>query len=170
MLENRPDDHLFDERLAEFTDQVLKQEGSQIPSAVAEEEGLQHLQETVIQLKQAGLADRPDVPFSTRLFAVLQKEWKRFGPKPGQENRPLPADPSASRLKDGGIFKRIFATWGRQIVFGLTALMLLVILFLPKNATLAGASGTSPEWLPVEWIIGVLSIGLLIWLLLKKQD
>ncbi len=170
MPEYRPDDHLLDEKLAEFTDQLLNQERGEALPPLAEEEDLQHLQETVIQLKQAGLSDHPEVQFSTRLFLILQKEWKRFGPKPGREYIQSPADPSGPFGQLKGRLRKISETWGRQIIFGMTALMLLVLLFLPKDVPLTGSSGTSTGLLPVEWIVGVFCIGLLIWLLSKKQN
>ncbi|GAP13660.1 hypothetical protein LARV_01415 [Longilinea arvoryzae] len=170
MLEYRPDDHLLDEKLAEFTDQLLNQERGEALPPLAEEENLQQLQETVVQLKQSGLSDHPEVQFSARLFSVLQREWKRFGPKPGPVRNSSSPDQPEPFGQIRNTLRKITETWGRQIVFGLTALMLLVLLFLPKDVPLTGSSGTSTGLLPVEWIVGVFCIGLLIWLLSKKQN
>ncbi len=170
MPEYRPEDHLFDEKLAEFTDQVIKQKGGEALPPLAEEGEFHQLQETVIQLKQAGMADHPRAPFSARLFAALQKEWKRIGPKPGQANIPSVSNPGESLDKIKTTYRRIMDTWGRPVALGLAALMLAVLLLLPKDIPLSGTAGTNSEWLPVEWGIGVFCIGLLIWLLSKKQD
>ncbi len=166
MTDMHPEDPLLDEQLAEFTDQVLNQaEAETIPTITEEEETLR-LQQVIVQLKQAGLDARPDAKFSSHLRAVLQKEWLRFGPKPA-----VVSDPPGFFHQLKNILEKVFTlNRGREFAFGLAVVvMLLILLLLPENAPLGGAAGTKGALRPVELGMGLVCLGLLVWLLMKKN-
>lgn len=158
----------LDDRLAEFADQMLEQPDAQTPPALADDPELAGLQNVVVQLKQAGLSERPDTKFSARLKVTLQKEWQRSGPKPA------PVQPSPlQQIKD--YLQPIFAgrTW--QVGLAVAAVLLLALFFLPQGGdALTGAAGTDAPFTgalhPMAFGLGILCAGILIWLLLKKKN
>lgn len=165
MSDNRLEDHHIDDRLADFTDQVLDQEAGE-PLAQFNPEGeLGRLQKVVWLLKQVGQAASPAADFSARLRAVLQKEWPQNGPKARSTERSRRPESS----KTWGRIKNRFArqAWGFAAIA--LAILLLVVVALPENGQLAGAAGTSSAWHLLEFGIGALVLGLLVWLLRKKD-
>lgn len=170
MPENRPEDHLIDEKLAEFTDRVFEHEGSDVRPLAEEDAELQPLLETVLQVKRSNRAVLPGAEFASRLRAVLQEEWRQNGPKadPGKSRSAL--DRPGFFLQIKNTFRQIPASWGQRIAIAGVALLLLVLLVLPENVPLTGSAGTSSTFQPLDMIIGILCLGLLILLLIKKQD
>ena len=154
----------IDDRLAEFTDQMLNQPDVQAVPPLADDTELANLQKVVAQLNQAGLGERPNPQFSARLKVALQKEWQRSGPKPAQA-QPNPFQ----QIKD--YLKQVFAgrTW--QVALAVAAVLLLALFFLPQGSdSLQGAAGADAVLRPLEFGLGILCAGILIWLLLKKKD
>jgi hypothetical protein len=170
MSDNRPSDHQYDEKLAEFTDQILKNEAGEPLPLLAEEEELGRLQRVVLLLKQAGLADHSAVEFTVRLRAVLQKEWMLSGPKASSQKDPLARDGNGF-WGQAKLFLKQIQTVNRYRIFTATllAVALLILVLLPEHSALAGTAGMNSALQWVEFGIGLLCFILLIWLLRRKD-
>lgn len=165
MSDNRPEEYLIDNRLAEFTDQVLNAEAGEPLPQMSQQDDLGRLQRVVLLLKRAGPGGSPAVGFSARLWAALQSEWTLGGPKAQA------AEPRKLRGRSKAWFARLGAArrgWGLAAA-ALAVLLLVAVVALPETGPLAGAAGTNFPWPVLEVFAGVVALGLLIWLLRKKE-
>jgi hypothetical protein len=164
------EDRRLDDQLADFTDRLLNHESGDNTQSFSQDEALEKLQKTILQLEHAsGEGNQPDSQFATRLRTVLLEEWRRT--TSGRKTEPAKGTHFLQGLSQQ--FKDLFRVRHTQTLFlrfGMVAVGVLVLLLfiLPvNNGEITGSAGLGSLGWPVIVVFGILCIGI-IWLLRRK--
>lgn len=165
-LENRR----LDDQLANFTDRLLNHESGDKLQLSDQDETLEKLQRTIVQLKYAGGVEaQPDPEFSAHLHAILLEEWRKM--EAARKVNPAKGQCFLQSLSQQ--FKDLFSVKRSQTLslrFGIVAIgvLLLLLLVLPlDNGAITASAGLGSLGWPVIVGLGILCIGI-IWFLLRK--
>jgi hypothetical protein len=141
----------LDEKLSEFTDQVLSSDKNEATVQDMVEQGeLAELQKTVLRMKAATQTTRTNNAASIRIRTRLMKELEQVK----QLERQAP--------------KHFFGNWSWQRMALSGGLIVLFIfgfftLLTPSTATLVGAADGLQTWSPLFILVGMVVIVLLLW-------
>jgi hypothetical protein len=165
------EDRRLDDQLANFTDQLLSHESGDKPQPSIQDETLEKLQKTVIQLKRAGEeVPKPDSEFAARLRIVLLEEWQKMESR--RKTEPVKRVHFLQSLSEQ--FKNLFSVRPTQTLFlrfGMVVvgvLVLLLFIFPVDTPEVTGSAGLGSLGWPVIVLIGILCIGI-IWFLRRKD-
>lgn len=150
----------IDDKLAEFTDQILAAgEPDRVPLNGVDPE-LAALQQTVIRLKEAVESERPDPALARRISRRLSSEWRR-------QQVDQPRRKRLGWLDSGSMRQPQFA----RLALALTMLAIVALVVFSTGApppALPGAAGSSAP-APALILTAAVAAGVLLYLLRSKK-
>ena len=164
MTENlTPNEHDRDDDLAEFTNQLLSGESSNVMDKNTEEQEMRDLQDTVISMQRAFGQEEPDEALAARIRDALVAEWRRSG----------------SDARPANWFARLFwrnAASGRRRINRLalaaaTVLVVILGLVLSPSGQSGSLPGTALQGNPTVAIVflGFVLGGVLWWAIRRRS-
>ena len=147
-------DQYLDDQLAEFTDQLLSDEGGSDLQGSTNDDSLAALKQTAIRMKAAARTAQKGSAVSAHIRARLLKEWKQ------------------QTTQSKGISWKLFFQPAPRFALagGLVVLLLLSIftVYTPDSSPLTGAAMELKAWMPLFVLLGLILVIILIWLDRRK--
>lgn len=140
------------QRLADFTDRLLMEAGSEKASVQSEKQQADRLQETIWFLHRTLSYRQPDAALRKRVLARLAAEWTATGPGVRKGSKAWHSSRQVQRL---------LVVWSVAILVSLVVIGVFSAGWIP--AGMAGAAKSNGGWLAVIVLIVLGIIGFILW-------